>query len=740
ANLFESAALYHYNSDSWASSVQPGGVSQHLATVGVSDGFFTTLRARPLLGRLLSKEDHQAIQPASGRKVILPVVIGHAFWTSYFGGRSDIIGQELTLDGTPAVVAGVTTPEFRLLRNGEAEAFFPYWTVSDPQVHDYNWRFFDIVARLSPGLTVEQARTRLKFFSEQRERADPRADRGLVVRLESLHEELFGSYRAPFPLLFGTAGLLLLISCASVANLLLACGVGRERELSVRSALGASRWRILRRLLVESGLLALAGGVVGQVVCRICLASFNAFAAQAGMQLAPAVVNVSVLGATLLLVALTGTLFGLAPALQLSLSTRLSAFTLRSGSGRSATLPSSRRLSRLLVSAEVGLSLALLVGMGLLLVTLWRLTDQPLGFRPEGVETLLVGRPTFDGSVSYAARQAVIWPQALGRILALPQVRAAGWSEDFPLASQGRQPWVVQIGIDGRQLPPPGYLTVEGQEVTGGYFAALGIPLLRGRPFGSDLPTQPHAQLKEAVINASFAAELWPQKDPVGRTLTLGPRRYTIVGVAGDVKQRGARAEAPPRFVYTPLRYGDFSDYGARFLVVRTRGPAAEALAGIREILRELDPDVKVLRAQPLQQAVESSVAWDRLKTGLLVVFGTLALILALIGVYGTVARNASARQRELGIRLALGSPAPDVIRLVMREALSAVAAGVAGGLAAAWLGAQLLANQLFGVSPSEPVVYASVACALCAATLAASYVPARRAIAVDPMQTLRCE
>jgi len=740
ANLFESAALYHYNSDSWASSVQPGGVSQHLATVGVSDGFFTTLRARPLLGRLLSKEDHQAIQPASGRKVILPVVIGHAFWTSYFGGRSDIIGQELTLDGTPAVVAGVTTPEFRLLRNGEAEAFFPYWTVSDPQMHDYNWRFFDIVAKLSPGLTIEQARARLKVFSQQREREDPRAERGLVVRLESLHEALFGSYRGPFPLLIGAAGLLLLITCASVANLLLASAAGRERELSVRSALGASRWRILRTLLVESGLLALSGGALGLLVCSTCLASFNAFAERAGMQLEPAVVDVSVLGATLLLVALTGALFGLAPALQLSKATGASALALRGGSGCSAGLPSSRRLTRLLVSAEIGLSLALLVGMGLLLKSLWCLAEQPLGFRPEGVETLLVGRPTFDGSASYAERQAALWPQALDRIGALPGVRAAGWSEDFPLSNHERQPWVVQIRVEGRDLPPPGYLTVEGQEVTGGYFAAMGIPLRRGRTFGSELPTRPHAQLEEAVINASFAADLWPQEDPVGRTLSLGRRRYTIVGVAGDVKQRGARAEAPPRFFYTPLRYGDFSDYDARFLVVRTRGPVADVLAGVREILAQLGPDVTVLRARPLQEAVESSTAWDRLKTGVLVVFGALALMLALIGVYGTVARNASARRRELGIRLALGSPARDVVRVVMREATSAAAAGIIGGLAAAWFGARLLASQLFGVSPSDPVVYVSVTCALCAATLAACYVPARRAMAVDPMQTLRSE
>ena len=412
-------------------------------------------------------------------------------------------------------------------------------------MHDYNWRFFDIVARLSPGLTIEQARARLKIFSEQRERDDPRAERGLVVRLESLHEALFGSYRAPFPLLFGTAGLLLLITCASVANLLLARGAGRERELSVRSALGASRWRILRTLLVESGLLSLSGGVLGLLVCRTCLDSFNAFAQHAGMQLEPAVVDVSVLGATLLLVALTGALFGLAPALQLSGATGVSALAVRGAGGSSAGLPSSRRLTRLLVSAEIGLSLALLVGMGLLLESLWRLTEQPLGFRPEGVETLLVGRPTFDGSASYAERQAVLWPQALDRIVALPGVRAAGWSEDFPLSSHERQPWVVQIRVEGRELPPPGYLTVEGQEVTGGYFAAMGIPLRRGRTFGSELPTQPHAQLEEAVINASFAADLWPQENPVGRTLSLGPRRYTIVGVAGDVKQRGARAEAP---------------------------------------------------------------------------------------------------------------------------------------------------------------------------------------------------
>jgi putative ABC transport system permease protein len=739
AHLFESAALYHYNSDSWASSVQPGGASRHVAAVGVSEGFFATLRARPLVGRLLSKEDHQPPSTGSGQ-LILPVVISHAFWTSYFGGRADVIGQKLALDGAPAVVAGVMTAEFRLARNGEAEVFFPYWTVSDPQMHDYNWRFFDIVARLSSNLTIEQARARLRVFSEQRERDDPRAERGLVVRLESLHEALFGSYRAPFPLLFGAAGLLLLITCASVANLLLARGAGRERDLSVRSALGASRWRILRPLLLESGLLAFSGGVLGLLVCRTCLASFNAFAEQAGMQLEPAVVDVSVLGATLLLVALTGALFGLVPAIQLSRATGASALTLRAGGGSSAALPTSRRLTRLLVSAEVGLSLALLVGMGLLVESLWRLTEQPLGFRPEGVETLLVGRPTFDGSPSYAERQAVIWPQALDRILDLPGIEAAGWSEDFPLSSHERQPWVVQIRVEGRELPSPGYLTVEGQEVTGGYFAAMGVPLLRGRAIGSNLPTRPHAQLQEAVISASFARDLWPQEDPVGRTLSLGPRRYTIVGVAGDVKQRGARAEAPARFFYTPLRYGDFSDYDARFLVVRTHGPVADVLAGLRDVLRQLGPDVTVLRARSLQEAVENSAAWDRLKTGVLVVFGALALMLALIGVYGTVARNASARRRELGIRLALGSPAHDVVRLVMREALSAAVVGMIGGLVVAWFGARLLASQLYGVSPSDPVVYAFVACALFAATLAACYAPARRATAGDPMKTLRCE
>ena len=298
------------------------------------------------------------------------------------------------------------------------------------------------------------------------------------------------------------------------------------------------------------------------------------------------------------------------------------------------------------------------------------------------------------------------------------------------------------VTITGREMPPPGYFSVETQEVTSGYFQAMGIPLLRGRSFVRELPTAPHAQLTEVVINERFAREQWPDGDPVGRTLRYGHgnREYTIVGVVGDVRQHGVRTDAPARFVYTPLRYGDFSDYDARYLVLRTTDDVPAAAAKVRAALSDVSREVALLDARTMQQVILSDTAWDHLKLSLVLAFGTLAMLLAALGIYGTVARAVAARRREIGVRVALGSPPSEVLRLVMRQGVEAALTGLLLGLAAAWLSARWLASQFFDVSTADPVVYACAGALVLGVTLVACYLPARRAAMVDPMVALRCE
>jgi putative ABC transport system permease protein len=694
---------------------------EQITGVLASGDIFRVLKTKPLLGRLLSPEDEKA----GGAPV---AVISYGLWQRRFGSDPNVVGRQIKLDGKEREIIGVTPSDFRF---EFVTAAADFWTPIDPQADGFQSRgaiFLDVIGRLKPGVSVEQAQADMKGVMGRLEQEYPNQNAGIGIRLSGAQEELVGDLRPTLLVLLGAVGFVLLIACANVANLLLARAAGRGREIAVRVALGASRARIVRQLLTESTLLACVGGLLGLLFALWGVDLLSSFIPQDVPRFDQTSLDLRVLGFTLGASLLTGILFGLAPAIH---SARLDMNESLKEGGRSATEGRGRsRVHNLLVVSEVALSLVLLVGAGLLIKSFIKLRNTDPGFDP---------RNTLSASLSlapvrYAKDEQVtqFYDQLIERVSALPGVESVGAVSPLPLSGNGMS---YSFNVLDRPEPPPGQgLSASARFVTPGYFRAMGIPLRRGRIFTE----QDRADTPPVfVVNEAFARTYFSGEEPLGKRMRLGFGKLAgeIVGVVGDVRGNSLSAPAIPEYYISQSHAasGDMS------LVVRTStsDPAAITPA-LRGVVREMDKDQPLYEVRTMNALVSQSVARQRFSMTLIGVFAALALALAAVGIFSVMSFLVAQRTHEIGIRMALGAQTSDILRMVLGHGMTLTLVGVGLGLAAAYGLTRLMSGLLFGVSATDPVTFGGVAVLLASVALLACYAPARRATKVDPMVALR--
>jgi putative ABC transport system permease protein len=717
--VFESMSTFRGWSVTMTGAEQPVNLNSRMVTAG----YFKVMRAAPFIGRDFSVNDDQ---PGANPVTIL----SYGFWQKQFAGDLSIVGKIITLDDRAYTVIGVMPQSFShqgppplWLLIGFASGGPQNWNQRDVRVAG------NVIARLKPGASIEQARSEMNAISQQLAGEHPTANAGANrVNVVSLQESITGNVAPALIILFGAVGLVLLIACANVANLLLARAASRKKEFAVRAALGATRGRIIRQLLVESLILALVGGVMGLVLASWSTSVFAKVAHDTVPRLAGLQLSYRALGFNLLVSMLSGILFGLAPAwrfskteLQETLKDSTSATTERQG----------KRLRSSLVVAEVAISVALLVGAGLLIKSMLRLSNSDVGFDPHNVLTmdLKVSTSRYRGQGELAR----LLQEILDRVQVQPGVEAAALSEGLP----GFDSWTTDIfPEDQAPLNPGELINVDWAIVTADYFQTMRLPILKGRSFTRDETAQGKPVL---LIDENLARRFWPNQEAVGKRIKYdSPVWHEVIGVVKEVKRYGSEAK-PLIKIYTPM--GGRGATRNPSLSVRTTSASPENLvAAITREIHSIDKDLPVTQVTTLDEMLAREVSPHRFNTGLLSVFAALALLLAATGVYGVIAYTVAQRTHEVGIRMALGARKGDVLKLFIREGMKLVLSGVVIGLVGAFALTRLIANLLFGVSPTDATTFAAVAAGLVLVALLACYVPARRATKVDPLVALRYE
>ncbi len=703
-----------------------------------SPSYFDVLGVHPQLGRLFGPEDN-----APGITEV--VVISDKLWHRRFAASPQAIGHKLRIDNDWYTVVGVLPPDFKhpgrsVLTDVDLWAPCNFSATPFPMPPPRGGYFITgAIARLKSGISIDDARHRLVAFGDGLRQALPNdypARSGWTPRLISLQDDLVGSVRSALLMLFGAVGFVLLIACANIANLLLARGSGRQRELAVRRALGASRFRLVRLLLTESVLLAVLGGIAGAAVTVWLLEALFALVPAGLPRLAEVEIDQRVLLFNAALALTTAVLFGTLPALQFSRTDVNDA--LKEG-GRGAA-GGRRALRSALVVTEFSLALVLLVGAALLVRSLWRLQHVELGFKPEGVLTarLWLPQPNEPKDGKYFTHQArvVFFDEVLRRARAIPGVSSVGAALALPFDGSRS---TVTVTIEGHELEARSRLpAVQANIASAGYFELIGAQLRRGRAFTEQ--DDDKAPLV-TVITDSMARRYWPGEDPIGRRLHFGGpqaqnRWITVIGVVNDMRTEKVEEPARPT-MFRPLRQA--SNLSLSIVMKTTGDPRVVGTALGREV-RSADPDQPTYGVRPLDYLVTTAMASRRFTTQLLGGFAVLALVLAAIGIYGVMAFLVGQRTREIGIRMALGARPESVVALVLRQALVLATAGVVCGGIAALIMSRLLTTMLFEVQPSDPVTYGGIALVLAGTAVLAAWWPARRAAAVDPVVALRSE
>jgi putative ABC transport system permease protein len=726
-HAFEQLAIYSYSTLNLSGRGQPESVVSGV----VSPNFFSVLQVRPLLGRAIAAGEDQP-----GRANI--VVLSHAFWREHFGSAPRIVGQSVTLNQQSYTVAGVMPARFEMPPS--AQIWTPLaWTDKDKAVRGEH--HFGVIGRLKPDVDLKQAQAEMNTISSRLEQQYPTDDKGWGAVVVPLREQLVGDVRPSLLVLLGAVAFVLLIACANVANLMLAKTLGRRKEIAIRSALGASRMRVLQQVLSESVLIALMGGILGLIIAHFGVQLISAFLANQLNQTPDMNLDIWVLGFTLAVSILTGILAGLAPALRLTRTDLNEA--LKQGLGRTDSDSGSTRARGVLVVSEVALSLILLIGAGLLIRSLWLLRSVNPGLDPNNVLTMTVGIPVPSTRFPTPLQQSNFFDDVLQRVRALPGVDSAGVIDSLPLAGGGS---IQPIAIEGRAAQQMAdQPEVDVRVISPGYLRSMHIPLLRGRDLNdADTAGTPGA----VVISESMAKRFWPNEPPIGKHVTLsffsdGPRE--IVGIVGDVKDSGLGVVDPVAMLYMPLAQystpllGGWTSFPMA-LVVRTNSAASSLTEAVTSAVHQVDSELPLLQIRTMQDVVAESLSQQRFNMLLLAVFAGLALLLAAIGIYSVLAYSVKRRLREIGIRMALGAQVRDVLRLVVIEGMRPTLIGVAIGLAGALALGRVLANLIYGVKPTDPITFGAVAVLLAGVGLLASIVPAYRATRVEPMKTLRDE
>ena len=684
-------------------------------------GFFDALGMEPLLGREFNSEEDLPGGPGAA-------MVSEGFWRTELHGDPAVIGRRLTLDGLPRMIVGVL-PREKAMFFGRIDVWTPL--AMDPNSSERVSRNRGVFARLKPGVTVAQAQAELAAIENRLAREYPAANEGWGIKVIPINRLVTGLVGPPLMVLLGAVGLLLLLACANVANLLLARAAGRQREIAVRAALGAGRLRIIRQLLTESVLLALLGGGFGLLLAQWCIRLLRHVIPDQLSLLQSMSIDGRVLLFTFAVALLTGVVFGLAPAIRTSKTDLNDA--LRS-TGRTL-VGGSQQIRDILVAAEIALALVLAAAAGLLSHSFVRLMSVDPGFRPSNVLTMQLGVPV--ARYPDTAKRADFYRHALARVRTLPGVESAGAIQLLPF----RQTFLnSRIGLQlfrvpGLPTPRAGHeLNADFRIITPGYFSAMGIPLHAGRDFDTrDVLSSPRV----VVVNEAMVRGHYGGGNAVGKSLQLPPWNAPacqIVGVVADAKLYGLDQEAEPA-VYVP--HAQLPSEMMTLVVHSTVEPGPLSAAIRREVLA-LDPEQPVADVQPMSAVIGDSTILRRVAMGLIGVFAALALVLATVGTYGLTAYSVSQRTHEIGLRMALGARGVDVMRTIVGRASVVALTGVAIGTAGALGVARVLKSFLFGVGLGDPLILVGVPAALLVIAVVASYIPARRAARVDPMEALR--
>lgn len=702
------------------------GTPERIEGGRVTASFFSVLGVQPVLGRLFEPDEDRPSAPST-------VILSHGLWQRRFGGDSDVVGQQINLDGTGYTVLGVLPRGFQFAPMGQAELWVPLRATSS-QLNMRFMHWLDVIARLKPGVTLAQTQSQMDAIAARIDQQNADSHNGTGIRLVPLHEQVVGSVRPLLLLLFGAVGLVLLIACANVANLMLVRAATRRKEIATRFALGATRWRLTQQLLSESLLLSIAGGLLGLVLAEWGIQLLIAFIPSAQLDSMPYLrgltLNTRVFCFAGGLTLLTGVIFGLLPAWQ---SSTLDLHAVLKEGGRASSGGGSKQFRRLLIVTEIALALVLLVGAGLMIRSTRRLLDVKLGFNPERLLTVRLDLPDSKYAKDDSARS--FHQQLLSRVEAIPGVVGAATVNWLPL-----QPGPVDLLlVEGRTPAPSGQQPkASARAVSVGYFRTMGIELIKGRAFDErDNQSSPNV----LVINQALAGRLFPNEEPLGKRILYAgdtPKAIEIVGVVDDERVGDLDAEAES-VIYRPYLQEPWTKLN---LVVRTMTEPSRFVGAVREELQEIDPDLALYSATPMTQLIADSPAtfMRRFPALLMGLFATLALVLAAIGIYGVVSYSVNQRTHEIGIRLALGASHAKVYRLVVGEGLVLALIGICVGLAAAVGLTRLMSSLLFGVSATDPFTFVLIALILIGVATGACFLPARRAAKVDPMIALRYE
>jgi len=710
------------------------GSAEQVVAGAVTADFFPLLGVQPALGRNFTREEDTPNGPKAA-------MLGHGLWQSRFGGDAGVLGRTITLNEQGYTVVGILPARFQYpepfqlwtpLALGETGGTFVK--------HGEGMMLLKAIARLKPGVTLEQAQTELQTIAQRTQpggpAATPRGEGGGggpgVLTLVGLHEQVVGDVKGALLVLLGAVAFLLLIACANVANLQLARAAARQREMVVRAALGAGRWRIARQLLTESVLLSLAGGGFGLLVAFWGVRALGQWSDASLPAMEGIGIDAWVLAFTLGVSVLTGLAFGLAPAVQ---AWRTNVNAALKEQGRGDTGGQRNRFRHLLVVSEVALALVLLIGAGLLITSFSRLNDVDPGFRTEGVLTFQVTLPDRRSS----AQKTIFIQQIVERLKALPGVQAAAATDSLPLTDFSR---VGVADVEGR--PPIDFRTAKREDViplsrptvTHDYFSAMGIPVKSGRAFTSQ-DARPLAG--SVVVNESFERRYFPGQSAVGKRIRLLPAGaneswQTVVGVVSDVRQGGLSGDIMPE-AYSP----ELDDTGENVsFVIRTAGNPTQLISAARAAVTAVEPNQPVHNLITMEQRLAETTTSRRLNTILLGSFAAVALLLAAVGIHGVMSYVVAQRRREIGVRVALGAERSNVLGLILRGGLRLTLLGVAIGLAGAFALTRYLSNLLYSVTATDPFTFAGVSLILLLVALLACWLPARRAARVDPMVALR--
>jgi predicted permease len=706
-----------------------GELPERVEIAEVTPSLLVILGLRPSAGRPFVAEEDQP----SRNKV---AIISDGIWRRRFGADPDITGKTVKLDGQAYQIVGLAPPGFRLI-DTPSEIWIPYTTTAaDLSTQKRGFRFLTVLGHLKPGVSLEQARSGMASVAKQLEETYPDTNVGFGVEVVPLAEQMTGAAGSTVWALTGAAAFVLLIACANVANLLLARVGLREKEMAVRSALGGSPGQLLRQLLIESLLLALAGGVVGLVVAWWSIKLLVRYAPANLPRAGEISLDGQVLLFTLAMSIFTGILFGLAPALA---GARQDLNSLMKSSGRSATGQRSQTRTRgLLVVCEIAVSVALLSGAGLLMRSFLSLSQVDPGFRVDHLLTMQISLPAPRYTDLHVAQ---FFQRLLDEVSSLPGVDSAGLCRFLPLGGADAS---LNFQIEGRpQLEAVEQPRAKYRTASPGYFVALGIPVIRGRAFElGDNERTP----KVVVLNEAAASQYWRNENPVGKRILSGADESawsTVIGVVGNVKHTGLDVATNPETFYNYLQVPQdqmsFIESTMSLVVLSRTDPNAMA-AAIRREVGKLDPDQPVFNVKSMEEVVAGSVEQPHFRTLLLGLFAVVALLLTTIGLYGVISYSVSQRTSEFGIRSALGASPGDVLWLVVRQGARLAAIGIGFGLLMALALVRFLKTLLFGVSPMDPITFAGTILLIFVVALAASYIPALRATKIDPVEALRAE